>query len=271
MLFVDVQNLEFKRKTTVAVRKQWTRFDRLIALGLYCELPFGKFHRGNSRIIEIARKLERTPSSLAMKLSNLASLDPVITSSGRKGLAGASQADRELWHEFSQHSSEVMAEVAVALDSLDQNTRPTEQQSTELENYRGESISTITMRRKGQNLFREAVLSAYHYQCCITGVDDQRFLVASHIKPWAEDEDNRLNPRNGLCLSTFYDRAFDIGLITFSDDYRLMISSELEKQKNNSHICETFLERTGTIIELPDKFSPTLTFLRWHRECLFIR
>jgi len=207
----------------MTARKAWSEFDLLVALGLYCELPFGKFHQRHPRIIEVAYKLERSPSSVAMKLSNIASLDPIITGSGRKGLAGASQADRDLWQEFSQ------------------------------------------------NLFRTAVLSAYDYQCCVTGIADTRFLVASHIKPWAEDEHNRLNPRNGLCLSTFYDRAFDIGLITFADDYRLMVSSELERQQSNSHIRETFLERTGTTIELPDKFSPSPEFMRWHRERLFIQ
>ena len=207
----------------MTARKAWSEFDLLVALGLYCELPFGKFHQRHPRIIEVAYKLERSPSSVAMKLSNIASLDPIITGSGRKGLAGASQADRDLWQEFSQ------------------------------------------------NLFRTVVLSAYDYQCCVTGIADTRFLVASHIKPWAEDEHNRLNPRNGLCLSTFYDRAFDIGLITFADDYRLMVSSELEKQQSNNHIRETFLERSGSTIELPDKFSPSPEFMRWHRERLFIQ
>jgi len=254
----------------MTTRKKWSKFDLLIALGLYCELPFGKFHQRHPRIIEVAHKLERSPSSVAMKLSNLASLDPVITGSGRKGLAGASQADRELWQEFSQHPAQMMPEIAVALESLD-TAAASNEEASDLHSYRGETTSAIIQRRKGQNLFREAVLSAYDYQCCVTGISDTRFLVASHIKPWAEDEHNRLNPRNGLCLSTFYDRAFDIGLITFADDYKLMVSPELEKQKNNNHIRETFLERMGTTVELPHKFSPSPKFMRWHRECLFIQ
>ncbi|WP_298451200.1 HNH endonuclease [uncultured Marinobacter sp.] len=254
----------------MATRKQWSEFDRLVALGLYCELPFGKFHQHNPRIIQVAQKLERSPSSVAMKLSNLASLDPVITSSGRKGLAGASQADRDLWQEFSEQPSKIMPEIATALESLDKAV-PKDSEISELDGYRGETATAIIQRRKSQNLFRKAVLSAYDNQCCVTGIADPRFLVASHIKPWAEDVDNRLNPRNGLCLSTFFDRAFDIGLITFSDDYTLIVSSELEKQQSNNHIRETFLERSGTAIELPSKFSPSQNFIRWHRESLFIQ
>ncbi|MBK1872413.1 HNH endonuclease [Marinobacter sp. 1-3A] len=242
----------------------------MVALGLYCELPFGKFDERNSRIIEVAKKLERSPGSLAMKLGNLASLDPVITSSGRKGLVGASKADRELWQKFSEQPSKIMPEIATALESLDKAAFK-DSEIIELDDYREETATAIIQRRKSQSLFRKAVLSAYDNQCCVTGIADPRFLVASHIKPWAEDLDNRLNPRNGLCLSTFFDRAFDIGLITFSDDYALIVSSELEKQQSNDHIRETFLERSGTAIELPSKFSPSQDFMRWHRESLFIQ
>ncbi len=55
----------------------WTREHFLIALNLYCKLPFGKLHKGNKLIIEVAQKMGWTPSSLAMKLSNFASLDPI--------------------------------------------------------------------------------------------------------------------------------------------------------------------------------------------------
>ena len=56
---------------------KWTREHLLMALNLYCKLPFGKFHSGNHVIIEVARKMGRTANSLAMKLCNFASLDPV--------------------------------------------------------------------------------------------------------------------------------------------------------------------------------------------------
>ena len=254
----------------MATRKTWSKFDRLMALGLYCELPFGKFHQRHPRIIEVAQKQERSPSSIAMKLCNFASLDPVITSSGRKGLAGASRADRELWMEFSQNPSDLMPAIEMALNSLNTNA-PNDDMVIERESYYGETTVSVIQSRKGQNLFRKAVLSAYNHQCCITGINDLRFLVASHIKPWAKDEQNRLNPSNGLCLSTLYDRAFDIGLISLADDYTMIVSSELEKQHNNTHIRETFLERSGTTIALPDKFSPSPEFMHWHRECIFIR
>lgn len=81
-------------------REDWTREQLIIALKLYCEVPFGKMHSKNPQIIRYAALIHRTPSALAMKLTNFASLDPVITSSGRKGLTGASRADRAIWKEM---------------------------------------------------------------------------------------------------------------------------------------------------------------------------
>lgn len=57
----------------------------LIALNLYHKLPFGKYDQSNKVIIDIAKRMGRTPSSLAMKLSNFASLDPVHHARGVKG------------------------------------------------------------------------------------------------------------------------------------------------------------------------------------------
>ena len=73
---------------------KWTREHFLIALNLYCKLPFGKFDRTNKVVIDVASKMGRTPSSLAMKLGNFASLDPVQRARGIKGLSGATKQDQ---------------------------------------------------------------------------------------------------------------------------------------------------------------------------------
>ena len=69
-------------------RVPWTHDELVIACGLYFTLPFGQMHYRNPKIIEVARLLKRTPSSLAMKLVNLASLDPAHSARG-VGAAGA--------------------------------------------------------------------------------------------------------------------------------------------------------------------------------------
>jgi predicted restriction endonuclease len=165
-----------------------------------------------------------------------------------------------------------MIEVSKALDAITQLPKRRSEESNyqdESADYTGREVVGVSRHRKGQELFRVAVLSAYSFQCCVTGVSDHRFLVASHIKPWSVDKENRLNPSNGLCLSTFYDRAFDLGLISFDPNYRLLVSSDLKKQADNHHIRETFLERSGMQLVLPEKFSPSNELLAWHRDTLF--
>ena len=84
----------------MAYRSIWTREELLVAFALYCRLPFGRLHSKNPEIVEVAAAIGRTPSALAMKLTNIASLDPAIISTGRSGLSGASANDREMWNEM---------------------------------------------------------------------------------------------------------------------------------------------------------------------------
>ncbi|CAN4271146.1 COG3440 Predicted restriction endonuclease [Methylophilaceae bacterium] len=76
--------------------------------------------------------------------------------------------------------------------------------------------------RKGQAKYRKEVI--YHMgQCPFTRISDERLLIASHIKPYQvcidEDRlDQALDYQNGLALSPTYDRLFDQGYITFSDE-----------------------------------------------------
>ena len=85
------------------LRKPWARDELIIAMNLYCKLPFGQLDHRTPIIIEVAGKLGRTSSSLAMKLSNFTSLDPVQQARGIRGLSGASKADRKIWEEFTMN------------------------------------------------------------------------------------------------------------------------------------------------------------------------
>lgn len=81
----------------MAQGRRWTEHETKRVLDLYQRLPFGQFHQRNPDVIRMAKEIDRTPSSVAMKLGNFASLDLKITSTGRKGLEGASELDREVW------------------------------------------------------------------------------------------------------------------------------------------------------------------------------
>lgn len=251
----------------------WTRKQLLVAFNLYCQIPFGKLHSRNPVIIRYANIIGRTPSALAMKLTNIASLDPAITSTGRKGLKGASAADRAMWQQMQNDWEDFAFESYQAIKSMDAGSEPEtalndKLASDEATDYTGVNKTITTKARIGQSLFRKSVLSAYNYRCCITGLAVPKLLVASHIIPWSEDSKNRLNPRNGLSLSMLHDKAFDIGIITINEDMTVRVSQK-ELVNNDNFYTEALLSYDSKPISLPEKFHPQADFLTYHREHIF--
>ncbi len=247
----------------------WSRAQLIVAMKLYCEIPFGKMHARNPEIIRYAKLIKRTPSALAMKLTNFASLDPLIRSSGRSGLSGVSRLDRAIWDEMTSDWPRLAKEIAKVESSIG-DAQPREQEpEPDAATYVGETRSTVVMARIGQGFFRRAVLSAYEFKCCITGLPVPELLVASHIIPWKDDKANRLNPRNGLCFSAVHDRAFDLGFIAVSEDLRVMLAARLRRMKLDPYVNNTFCIYEGRPINLPKKFSPDTGFLKRHRESVF--
>ena len=95
--------------------RNWIRQETLAAFALYCRLPFGRLHGRNPDIIALANRLGRTPSAVAMKCCNLASLDETHTRRGVSGLTGVSRMDREVWAEFRVNPEAVCYEAAISL------------------------------------------------------------------------------------------------------------------------------------------------------------
>lgn len=254
----------------MATSKNWTKEQAKLAFHLYCQLPFGKLHQGNPEIVRLAGMIGRTPSAVAMKLVNFASLDPAITSTGRKGLDGASNLDREIWAEFHADWERLAVECEMLRRGIDPT--PLSDEADELlvpEDFTGETRKVVAEQRIKQNFFRRAVLSSYGGCCCMSGVCEPRLLNASHIVPWSKDKKNRLNPSNGLCLSAIHDRAFDKGLITLSDDFKVIISEEL-KRRDEVFVRGIFLPLEGSSIAMPERFVPDVAFIARHRNEEFI-
>lgn len=260
---------------------KWTREHFLIALNLYGKLPFGKLHKGNPLIIEVAEKMGRTPSSLAMKLSNFASLDPVLAARGIKGLDGATKQDRALWSEFRGHLDTLAPESEALLHDLFTSDEAQEVDFLDRDRVRlvaapalpplgpTEKLATVKQRR-GQQFFRQTLLNAYGVRCCISGIDVPRLLVASHIRPWGLFPEDRLNPRNGLCLSTLHDAAFDSGLITVDEKLRVVLSPRLKRHFPQQALEQNFATYEGAPIRLPEMLAePDPEFLKYHRTAIF--
>jgi predicted restriction endonuclease len=132
-----------------------------------------------------------------------------------------------------------------------------------------ETQATVKVRR-GQQFFRQSVLTAYDVRCCINGINVPRLLVASHIKPWGKFPNDRLNPRNGLCLSTLHDAAFDAGLITLDDKLSVVLSKRLRSFFPQPALEQNFVPFEGKPIRLPEKLAePDVEFIRFHRKEIF--
>ena len=84
-------------------QKLWTRAELVLAINLYCKLPFGKLHARNPEVIKLSRLIDRSANSVAFKLVNFASLDPSLKARGIKGATNVSTLDKEIWNEFYNH------------------------------------------------------------------------------------------------------------------------------------------------------------------------
>ena len=138
--------------------KKWTEDEQILALNLYHLLPFGRLHKGAKEIISLASIMERTPSSVAMKLCNFASLDPKIYETGRKGLKGASKGDRELWSWHLENSDKFQEKSQILLEILSKNdVLSSDDIKAQTKIIKTEKTS-IVKTRIGQSIFRKMVL-----------------------------------------------------------------------------------------------------------------
>jgi putative restriction endonuclease len=248
----------------------WTRRQTLAALHVYFQLPFGQLHRGQPKIQQIAQWIGRTPSSVALKLVNLASLDPQIVASGRKGMANASTQDKAIWQELQSNWDAVALEAAAEYETLatshglPANVDVIDELPEIPDIAEGKTRLATVEVRVNQARFRKAILASYNATCCISGLQHEKLVIASHIVPWSEDKQNRLNPQNGLCLSALHDRAYDQGLITVMPDYTVRVSSKLKNGLSNPFTTEALLRFDGLSIKLPERFRPKQEFLALH-------
>ena len=261
----------------VSQARAWTGAEIQQAILLYCQLTFGKLHQRQPDVIALAHKLQRTPSSIAMKLVNLASLDPAIRLSGRAGLGNASKLDQEVWNQFMADWDGTISH-SIKSDYLeDQKAEPLFNESLNEPaineplapaSFIGETKQVMMTQRVKQSFFRKMILASYDSKCCMSGVPIPQLLIASHIIPWSKDAANRLNPSNGLCLSALHDRAFDQGFISLNDSFEVCISPELKK-KADVFTQQSLISLEGKTIKMPDRFLPSTSCIQWHRANVF--
>jgi putative restriction endonuclease len=252
------------------MRKPWSREESIVAFNLYCKIPFSKIHFKHPEITALASLLGRTPSSIALKLVNFASLDPALRKRNISGMKHVSKRDEEVWNEFYGNPEGLAYESEVLLSEYKNET---------IEKYsyidiadipsEGKEREAVIKARVNQSFFRSIILTSYDSRCCITGLSVPELLVASHIIPWSVDEKKRMIPHNGLCLNMLHDKAFDKGLITITPEYVLKLSPALKRLKDQTALETFFAPFENKPIRMPQRFFPDKLFLKYHNDNVF--
>lgn len=188
---------------------------------------------------------------------------------GITGLSNGGKLEKVIWDEFHGNWDELAYE-SEKLISQFQNKTLIETNELDLTDFpEGKDAERLVKMRVNQNFFRSSVLSSYYQKCCITGIKITEFLVASHIIPWRSNKEQRMNPRNGLCLNSIHEQAFGKSFLTVTEDYQIKISDEIFEHKENQSIKDFFLQYNTQKISLPDKFLPSQEFLEFHHNNIF--
>lgn len=251
----------------------WSRDELILAFNLYLKLPFGRLNRNTPAVIELANLIGRTNNSIAIRLTNFAACDPYHQNRGVKGMEGGRKQCQPIWDEFSLNKEALIFESERILAEREHQTLETKYNELlfDISDLKGETKLRAVKTRVNQNVFRQIVVANYSGKCTITGIDIPELLFASHIIPWSKNEEERLNPENGICLSALYDKAYDKGLIGINEKFEILISSDLKKKNRNEYYSKYFSQLEKEKINLPKKYFPNKTFLQYHLDEIFAK
>jgi putative restriction endonuclease len=247
-------------------KNDWTREQHILAFHLYNEIPFGTIHMGNPKLQELAKLIGRTVSAVSYKLANFARLDPIHKKRGVKGLPHGAKGEEAVWKEFA-HDPEALAFESERLRAQYLGKSVEVTAGIEMDDLpkEGKEREAIVKVRVNQSFFRRRILSAYNFSCCVSGITIPQLLTASHILPWAENKENRLNPKNGLCLNSLHDRAFDRHLMWIEDGFVIRFAKHLLKPSSKTKkLPEWFTSFEGEGLQLPKAIEPDKEFLKDH-------
>lgn len=253
----------------MATSPNWTREELILTFNLYLKLPFGKMHKGNDQVKKLASILgRRTPDSVAIRLTNFASVDPYHQQRGIKGMGGGYKQVKPVWDEFINNQENLVFESERILAQYQHKTIEEAYPEIDLEfkDLKGEVKTRLVKTRVNQSVFRQMILKTYDSRCAISGIDLPELLVAGHIVPWAANEHERLNPENGICLSSLYDRAYEKGLICIDTDYTLLVSNQLRHHTTKEFYQRYFGYFDHKSIRLPKSYLPKKEFLAYRLE-----
>ena len=243
----------------------WTREQTIVALSVYCKIPFNKASNNNPEIVKAAKLIGRTPVAVKMKVGNFGSFDPELKKKGIVGLTNTSKLDEEIWNEYCHNWEKLAYDSEVIMAKLADKTIEEANNIDITKIPEGKERERLVKQRINQSFFRSAVLSSYNNKCCITDFTCTDLLEACHIVDWSENVENRLNPSNGICLNVLFHKAYDKNYLGISPDYEVFISDRLFDDTVEQENLKLFFKKYHkTKIQLPDKFLPNKDLLDIH-------
>lgn len=122
----------------------------------------------------------------------------------------------------------------------------------------------IRQARDGQGKYREQLLEQCRY-CPFTMIADERLLIASHIKPWAASNNiEKIDPYNGYILSPLYDKLFDRGFITFTENRHVVLSEFI-----SPYTWKQIGMKNDTFIKTLPMDEKRIEYLKFHHSSVF--
>lgn len=251
------------------ISDNWTEEQITIVLYEYCRNPFGQFSSTKQFVKDLSALLGRSPGAIVRKVGNLASFDPQMKARGVGGLAHTAKLDEIVWNKYFGHWDQLAFDAEILIAKL-KNKELEQSLNIDLSNLPiGGERKQEVKRRINQNFFRDTVLSSYENRCCITGINNTKLLHACHIVGWQEDETNRTNPQNGLCLNVLFHKAYDENLIGISPDYEVYVSEDFygAKLKEVDNLTREYvMSYNNRKLIMPKRFFPDRDLLAMHYE-----
>src|SRR5690606_24578505 len=139
--------------------------------------------------------------------------------------------------------------------------------------YKHVSIQTEEDVFIRSGLFKRYIPQLYQDTCAMTGMRMRstfkyNFIDACHIVPFAVTHDDKVT--NGIALCPNLHRAFDRGLVSVDEEYRILVSSHVEEESAHPYSLNKL---SGKPIILPEQiqYQPPQENLEWHRREVFKR
>lgn len=241
---------------------QWSRDEYLVTLDLYLNHPDIVEDQTDPEIQEVASLIGRSPGAVALRLANFRHLDPSST----EGMSHVSNDSERIWEEYHDKHRELAIEADRARKRLASGTDDSlgrDESARTIDEARTGEATTETSTRLGQADFRQIVLDRYAHQCLLCDVREPGLLIAGHILPWAEFENERGDPENGLVLCYNHHEAFDLGMFTLSHEYECVVRPNFSPE--GTFLNRTIVERDGDPIHFPNE-PPSKEYLKEHNH-----